>query len=113
MAEFDVFLADCPARTTLSLIGDTWTAVVVVALGEQAMRFTELQARIGGVSKKMLSKTLRRLEDAGLVSHPRRGDEYALTEVGASLLGPIGALVDWAETHTDEVLDHNVELEAQ
>ena len=113
MAEFDVFLADCPARTTLSLIGDTWTAVVVVALGEQAMRFTELQARIGGVSKKMLSKTLRRLEGAGLVSHPGRGDEYTLTEVGASLLGPIGALVEWAETHTDEVLDHMVELEAQ
>ena len=113
MAEFDVFLADCPARTTLSLIGDTWTAVVVVALGEQAMRFTELQARIGGVSKKMLSKTLRRLEGAGLVSHPRRGDTYVLTEVGASLLGPIGALVEWAETHTDEVLDHTVELEAQ
>ena len=53
----------------------------------------------------MLSKTLRRLEGAGLVSYPRRGDKYALTEVGASLLGPIGALVEWAETHTDEVLD--------
>ena len=110
MAEFDVFLADCPAPMMLSLIGDTWTAVVVVALGEQAMRFTELQARIGGVSKKMLSKTLLiGSRTLGLrVSHPRRGREYALTEgVGASLLGPIGALVEWAETHTDEVLDHN------
>lgn len=105
MAELDVFLADCPARTTLSLIGDTWTAVVVVALGERPMRFTELQARIGGVSKKMLSKTLHRLEGAGLVSHRARGDEYALTPVGTTLLPPIGALVAWAEAHTDEVLD--------
>jgi len=105
MAAFDVFLADCPARTTLSLIGDTWTAVVVVALGERPMRFTELQARIGGISKKMLSKALRRLEDAGLVRHSGRGHDYVLSEVGESLLGPIGALVQWAESHTGELLD--------
>ena len=61
----------------------------------------------------MLSKTLRRLQDAGLVSHPRRGDQYALTDVGASLLGPIAALVEWAETHTDQVLEHEAAHQAQ
>jgi DNA-binding HxlR family transcriptional regulator len=61
----------------------------------------------------MLSKTLRRLEGAGIVSHPRRGDAYVLTEVGASLLGPIEALVAWAETHTDEMLNQLDTPEAQ
>lgn len=64
MAQFDVFLADCPARTTLGVIGNTWVVVVLVALGEKPLRYTALQARIGGISKKMLTQTLRRLEDA-------------------------------------------------
>lgn len=68
MAVFDVFLADCPARTTLGVIGNTWVAVVLVALGEQPRTYTDLHARIGGISKKMLSQTLRRVVGLGLVS---------------------------------------------
>jgi DNA-binding HxlR family transcriptional regulator len=102
---YDVFLADCPARTTLGLIGNTWTAVVLVALGERSMRYSELQARIGGVSKKMLTQTLKRLQDNGLARKgPTFPVAYELTELGESLLGPIGALVDWAEEHTQDLL---------
>lgn len=84
---YDVFLADCPARTTLALIADTWSVVVVHALGEQPRRHSELRERIGGISKKMLTQTLRKLERNGLVQ-PRRlrtappGVEYRLTELG-------------------------------
>jgi DNA-binding HxlR family transcriptional regulator len=101
MSEFDLFLADCPARTTLALVGDTWSVVVIMALGERPRRYGELLERIGGISKKMLTQTLRRLERNGLVEH--EGRLYALTDLGTSLLGVVRALAGWAEEHTDEL----------
>jgi DNA-binding HxlR family transcriptional regulator len=103
MSAFDVFLADCPARTTLALIGDTWSVVVIMALGEGPRRYGELLERIGGISKKMLTQTLHKLERNGLVR--RDAGLYELTDLGASLLGLVGALAAWAEEHTDAVLD--------
>jgi DNA-binding HxlR family transcriptional regulator len=102
MSDRDVFLADCPARTTLSLVGDTWSVVVIMALGERPRRYTELLERIGGVSRKMLTQTLRRLETNGLIE--RDPPMYRLTELGSSLLGVVRALAGWAETHTDALL---------
>src|SRR3981081_733171 len=103
MSEFDVFLADCPARTTLALVGDTWSVVVIMALGERPRRYSELLERIGGISKKMLTQTLHKLEGNGLVE--REAPVYALTELGASLLGVVGALARWAEEHTDALVE--------
>lgn len=103
MSDFDVFLADCPARTTLSLVGDTWSVVVIVALGERPVRYTALRARIGGISKKMLTQTLRRLSANGLVAR-RASAEYCLTPLGESLLAPVRTLARWAEEHTEELL---------
>jgi len=104
---YDVFLEDCPARTTLSVIGDAWSAVVIVALNERPRQYTELRARIGGISKTMLTRTLRRLGDHGLVRmSPDRERRYELTALGESLLPPVVALVEWAEAHTGELLDH-------
>jgi DNA-binding HxlR family transcriptional regulator len=105
LAVFDVFLADCPARTTLGIIGNTWVAVVIVALGERPRTYTELQARIGGISKKMLTQTLRRLLDLGLVSRRPDDRRYQLTGLGQTLLEPISGLVRWAEDHADEIAD--------
>jgi DNA-binding HxlR family transcriptional regulator len=107
---YDVFLADCPARTTLSLVADAWSVVVVHALGEQPRRYGELQERIGGISNKMLTQTLRKLEHNGLVQARRLrtappGVEYRLTELGETLLVPVRSLSRWAEEHTEELLD--------
>lgn len=82
---------------------------MLFALGEGPRRYSELQERIGGISKKMLTQTLRKLEGSGLVARRRirsapPGVEYRLTELGVSLLGPVRALSRWAEEHTDEVL---------
>lgn len=113
MSDFDIFLADCPARTTLSLIGDTWSVVIVVALGERPRRFSELRDRIGGISNKVLADVLRRLTASGVL-HRRelarapRGVEYALTPLGESLLEPVSALSRWAEAHTDAVIQAQV-----
>jgi DNA-binding HxlR family transcriptional regulator len=105
----DVFLADCPARTTLDLIAGTWSVVVVFALREGPLRYGELLERIGGISKKVLTQTLRRLEGSGLVrrraipSAPP-GAEYALTGLGESLLEPVTVLARWAEQHGEQVV---------
>jgi len=87
MSDFDVFLADCPARTTLALIGDTWSVVVIMALGEWPRRYSELLERIGGISKKMLTQTLHRLERNGVVERAARVYEHtdALLEAQASV----------------------------
>ena len=111
IVEFDVFLADCPARTTLDVIGGTWSVVVITALGEEPRRFTELLDRIGGVSRKVLTQTLRRLEQDGLVERASSASaegtvtRYALTALGESALAPVRALAEWAEDNTDGVLD--------
>jgi DNA-binding HxlR family transcriptional regulator len=107
---YDVFLADCPARTTLTLIADTWSVVIIHALGEGPRRYTELQERIGGISKKMLTQTIRKLERNGLVQARRLrsvppGVEYRLTDLGETLLDPVRSLSRWAEEHTDDLLD--------
>jgi DNA-binding HxlR family transcriptional regulator len=119
MADFerpgDVMLADCPARTTLELVADTWSVVVVYALGSGPRRFSDLSLLIGGISNKMLAQTVRKLERNGLVQ--RRtipasppGVEYRLTALGESLLGPIEMLSRWAETHADEVVQAQDQL---
>ncbi|MEJ2858663.1 MULTISPECIES: winged helix-turn-helix transcriptional regulator [unclassified Saccharothrix] len=108
MSDFDVFLADCPARTTLDLVADTWSVVVVVGLGQGPRRYGELLERIGGISKKMLTQTLRKLEDNALVERRRLatappGVEYRLTALGHSLLEPVSVLARWAEEHAGEL----------
>lgn len=110
MAEYDVFLADCPARTTLGLVADTWSVVVVFGLGRGPRRYMDLRERIGGISNKMLTQTLRKLERSNLVERRTlptapMGVEYRLTPLGESLLGPVSVLARWAEEHADELLD--------
>ena len=103
------FAADCPARLVTELLADKWAVPALYSLGERPARPGELRDRIGGVSAKVLTQTLRRLERHGLVSRtaypvvPRHVD-YALTPLGRTLLEPIRALTYWADEHADEVL---------
>lgn len=110
MVAYDVFVADCPARTMLDLIADTWSVITVVALDRGPARYSELQDRIEGISKKMLTQTLRKLEANGLVE--RRvlrtappGVQYRLSALGQTLLEPVRSLSRWAEEHTDDLLE--------
>lgn len=108
MSEYDVFLADCPARTTLMLVADTWSVVVIVGLGDGPQRYSLLRNRIGGISNKMLTQTLRKLENYRLVERHTLatappGTEYSLTPLGKSLLEPVSSLARWAEEHAEEL----------
>jgi DNA-binding HxlR family transcriptional regulator len=88
----------------LSRIGDKWTVLVVMMLADGPKRFSVLKKRIGGVSQRMLTLTLRGLERDGLVSRtmfptiPPRVD-YELTALGHSLRVPIETLGEWAFSH--------------
>ncbi|MDQ0598572.1 DNA-binding HxlR family transcriptional regulator [Streptomyces canus] len=102
------YLADCRARLAFDLLSNTWNAVVLWALRDGPVRHGELQDRIGGISQKVLTETLRRLEFNGLVR--RRASEgtraaYELTELGRTLLAPIDAFGAWAFEHGDEVME--------
>jgi DNA-binding HxlR family transcriptional regulator len=94
--------------TLLSRIGDKWTVLVVTTLGEGPRRFNELRREIPSVSQRMLTLTLRNLERDGLVNRtvtpsiPPRVD-YALTELGCSLLKPLNALAEWAVANIETI----------
>lgn len=109
MQRGDAFDPECPTRVVLDRIGDKWTVLVIGALEDGSLRFTELRARIGGVAPKVLTQTLRAMERDGLLTRtvhaqvPPRVD-YELTPLGASLTTPIQALTDWAETHLTQIL---------
>ncbi|ONI75175.1 transcriptional regulator [Actinosynnema sp. ALI-1.44] len=106
-----LFLADCPARMVVDLIADKWTVVVLAGLSEGPVRHGALIEMIGGgISRKVLTQTLRRLEAHGLVRRNAYAEapprvEYELTPLGATLIDPIHTLTEWARTHGEEVLD--------
>ncbi|WP_282203099.1 winged helix-turn-helix transcriptional regulator [Kitasatospora fiedleri] len=106
----DVFLADCPARLAIEIIADKWAVVVLFALSRRPCRHGELVDLIGGVSRKVLTQTLRRLQGYGLVERRAYAEapprvEYRLTALGTTLVEPIAALTDWARAHGEAVVN--------
>lgn len=92
----------------LARVGDKWSVLIVMLLGDGPKRFSELKRMVGGISQRMLSLTLRGLERDGLVTRtvtptvPLRVD-YALTDLGRSLWTPVEALGAWARQHHSEI----------
>ena len=106
------FFADCQARVAADLISGRWPMVVLYALSHGPARPGELRQQIGGISQKVLTETLRRLEHNGLVQRRRYAEapprvEYSLTKPGEDLLVPIRALGDWAAEYADSVPSGN------
>ncbi len=104
----NIFQASCLSRQVLELIADQWTPLVIYALEEDTMRFGQLLKRIDGISKKMLTQTLRAMERNGLVKrvvYPVVPPvvEYSLTPLGQTLIEPMQALRVWAYGHLQEV----------
>jgi DNA-binding HxlR family transcriptional regulator len=96
-------------REMLERVGDKWTLLVIEELGSGGeMRFTQLRDRIGNVSQKMLTKTLRDLERDGLVRRrvhpvvPPRVD-YKLTKLGEALGEAVCGIWIWVEKHLQDV----------
>jgi DNA-binding HxlR family transcriptional regulator len=101
--------SDCArVANVLARLGDKWTVLVVMLLGEGPRRFSEIKRAVDGISQRMLTLTLRNLERDGMVTRtvsptiPPRVD-YALTDLGRSVRGPLFELGRWAGAHLDEV----------
>jgi DNA-binding HxlR family transcriptional regulator len=98
----------CPIRDVLDRIGDQWSFLAMDTLARGTQRFNELMRNIGDISKQMLSRTLKRLEEDGLVKRtiypevPPRV-EYELTPLGRSFLVPMKGLITWADEHHQAV----------
>ncbi|HEX3213751.1 MAG TPA: helix-turn-helix domain-containing protein [Actinomycetota bacterium] len=106
----DVYSARCPSRAALALIADKWAVLVAGCLVDGPKRHSWLRHQIGGISGKMLTRTLRELERAGLVERrifpevPPRV-EYSLSPLGASLGEPVAALTAWAKANGSLVVE--------
>src|SRR6516162_8754432 len=110
---------DCRAVSdVLDRVGDKWSVLVVVMLGDGPKRFNELRRSIASISQRMLTLTLRGLERDGLVTRtvfptiPPRVD-YRLTELGRSLLHPVAALGNWARENHARIVQARVRFDAR
>lgn len=97
-----VFQQPCPIRDVLDRIGDQWSLLVLQSLEGGTRRFNELSREIGDISKQMLSRTLKHLEQDGFISRSVFAEvpprvEYDLTTLGRSFLVPMRHLVTWAD----------------
>lgn len=116
-----VYRADCPSRAILDQIADKWSMLVLAVLKEPR-RFNAIKRRLDGVTQRVLTQTLRKLERNGMVVRrvlpgPPLGVEYALTPLGRSLQQPFAMLYDWtvenmhviedAQQHYDAALQDN------
>jgi DNA-binding HxlR family transcriptional regulator len=95
-------------RETFDRLGDKWSLLLVSILSHGPQRFTTLKYAAEGISQRMLTLTLRKLERDGLVERTVYAEvpprvEYALSPLGQTLVGPTLALADWAVEHSEEI----------
>lgn len=108
--EFNVMTLGCPSRLIMQRLGDKWTPLVLLVLQGQPQRFSHIRERIGGVTPKVLTQTLRTLERDGLLTRtiypevPPRV-EYELTELGRSVLAPMEILRLWSQENAPKILE--------
>ena len=112
-----VFPADCPTRPVLDQIADKWSLLVMGVL-EEPRRFNEIRRRLDGVSQRVLTQTLRRLERSGMVVRtvlPTSpvGVVYSLTPLGQSLRQPFEHLYRWAEENAPRIREHQVAYDSR
>jgi DNA-binding HxlR family transcriptional regulator len=98
-------------RSVLDRVADKWSLIVIGLLEERTLRFTELLAAIPGISRRMLTVTLRSLERDGLITRKVYAEvpprvEYRATELGVALSAPVIELATWIARHKDQIQAH-------
>jgi DNA-binding HxlR family transcriptional regulator len=107
---YDVLNPKCPTQQVLDRIASKWTMLVILALGDERVHYAQLRRRVEGVTKKMLTQTLRALERDGLIERrvyrtvpPQT--EYGLTPLGHSLARAVTAIRTWAYDNVDQIVE--------
>ena len=112
MADLKAEYMACPIRNVISRFGDKWSMLVLFLLNKSdtgVMRFNEIRRFMSDCSQKMLSQTLKNLEQSHLVHRqvypevPPRV-EYSLTDTGKSLMPIITSLIEWSKEHFEDVV---------
>jgi DNA-binding HxlR family transcriptional regulator len=109
MKELDLQFPTCPIRNVLSRFADKWSLLILCNLHAHGkMRYTEIRKAIPDISQKMLTNTLKQLEQDHLVKRKAYAEipprvEYSLNELGISLMPIIEKMIDWAQVHFNEV----------
>ena len=105
------FSGECPVRSLLERMADKWSLLVITRLAEapdSKRRFSDLKRAVDGISQRMLTSTLRKLERDGLVTREIFAEvpprvEYQLTSIGHSFLVPTTVLINWMEENWSEI----------
>ena len=105
----EVLDPNCPSREILRHITSRWGLLILIALSNNTLRFSELRRKVGGVSEKMLAQTLQSLEEDGFIdrrSYPVVPPhvEYSLTPLGIEVKDQVAGLADWLESNLHRVM---------
>ncbi len=116
--DYFVFRCDCPSRFILDQIADKWSMMVLAVLYREPQRFNAIKRRLEGVTQRVLTHTLRKLERNGMISRTVidgrvLGVEYALTSLGRSLNEPFAALFRWTTENMGEIRQHQQSYDAR
>jgi len=109
MKELDLQYPTCPIRNVMSRFGDKWSLLILCSIPTDGkLRYKELLKAIPDISQKMLSSTLKRLEEDHLINRKAYAEipprvEYSLTEMGKSLMPVIYQMIGWSQEHFEEV----------
>jgi DNA-binding HxlR family transcriptional regulator len=107
---YDVLNPKCPTQQVLDRVAGKWTMLVILALGDERVHYAALRRRVEGVTKKMLTQTLRALERDGLIErhvHPTvpPQTEYELTPLGHSLARAVTVIRTWAYDNVERIAE--------
>lgn len=109
MKELDLQYPTCPIRNVISRISDKWSLLILVNLQAQpVMRYKDIMGAIPDISQKMLSSTLRKLEEDHLINRKMYPEipprvEYSLTGMGKELMPAVQLMITWAQAHFNEI----------
>lgn len=111
---------DDPAlfRSVLDRVADKWTLIIIGLLEQRTHRFTELLSAIPGISRRMLTLSLRSLERDGLITRAIYAEvpprvEYSITPLGRGLSEPVLALASWVSRHKSEIAGHRTAFDTE
>jgi len=109
MKELDLHYPTCPVRNVLSRFSDKWSLLTLsVLFSGKTMRYGEIKGAIPDISQKMLTNTLKNLEEFHLITRKAYAEipprvEYSITEMGNSLIPAVEMMINWAQEHFEEV----------
>jgi len=110
MRQLDLKYPTCPIRNILSRFSDKWSLLILCSLeAGGTMRYRQLNSSIPDISQKVLSSTLKRLEEDKLIARKAYAEvpprvEYSLTRMGKDILPAVQMMISWAQEHFDEIV---------